>query len=357
MRRDEESQSYWQSFADLGMGLVGLLILVLVSLLMLQSDKSENDRYRAQELDAFNLRMLEALREAAILQARQESVNQWLAFVFEETKCSLLFNPDSGKLESRRESDISDLYAPGSTALSERARRDLRSCRRAFRRLAACMNPEVPDGKAKALGCPDAVDSRWRHEVQAFRVGVDSLVLQGNTDRTRYKKAEPIQGLPGKLSETPAAFVENAFLGGERARQAMGHLLYIVDEKDDDSTVRNEDLDVLISRLRMESASFGRYQVGPRTWRAPESVLCSEDPSCQAARNLALKLRWSRASLRRPFLEVVRTYCDEWVRDSSAIHHSIRSFGHEKHARELCKDVKVGRKPKVEVPDPQTSGR
>jgi hypothetical protein len=61
-------------------------------------------------------------------------------------------------------------------------------------------------------------------------------------------------------------FVTNAFLGEERARQAMGHLISVVqahDAADDDA------LPVLLSRVRIESPSFGRSRRGARRRAAP----------------------------------------------------------------------------------------
>lgn len=358
MTEEESREGYWQSFADLGMGLVGLLVLVLVLLLIAQSKKAELDRFRAAELDAFNLELLEALRNANEIQDRQEGVKHWLSFVFKETSCDLVLDASTGKLESKKKGKVSDLYAPGSTALSSTARKDLQSCRDAFRRLAACMNPD--SSKKNAL-CPDAQNPRWVEEVKAFRAGVDSLILQGNTDRSRYKKAASIQGLPSPLNETPLAFVENAYLGGERARQAMGHLLHIVDASESGDAVDamdQRDIGVLMSRLRLESASFGRYQIGPENWRASDAVFCSDDSeSCEAARNLALKLRWSRKSLRRPFSQVVKTYCEEWSRRSSPIRHSIHQNGREGRANELCASYLKEEEKDIAISDSQDVGR
>ncbi|MEE9382287.1 MAG: hypothetical protein V3V08_02600 [Nannocystaceae bacterium] len=325
---------YWQSFSDLGMGLVGLLVLMLVVLVASQAKEARTNRVEAEALSEFALELLTALEDASELQARQDGVEQWLGAVFDETSCQLRYNAATGKLESRGGAASSELYQPGEIVLSDGARTELQSCKEAFLRLAACLSPNLG---VRDEACPYADSARWAREVVAFREDIEALVLQGNTDRVRFPRAQRIQGLERPLSSLSASFVGNAYLGGERARQALGHLLEMVEAGQlDTGDPTTGQLEVLMSRIRLESPSFGRYQVGPRHWRTQDAVGCGEKDDCREARNLALRLRWSRVSLRKPLRSVIDTFCREWNTEGGHFRRSIIDSSRGADAHRLC---------------------
>jgi len=240
-------------------------------------------------------------------------VGRWVQSVFDETQCQLRFNAETGTLEPRSASTKgAELYESGETEVSANARKQLASCRDAFLRLAICMGP---DNDQRKLLCPDT------GPVKAFRDDIDALVLQGNRDKVRFK-AERIHGLNGrKLDRYPESFVGNAALGEERARQALGHLLVMIQQDDDDGTDKNKPLQNFISRASIESPSFGRYQAGKN-----QNEKCEIGTlECGAARNLSLKLRWRRESLRKPFTDVQKAFCDEWNKVDSPLRRSVEA--------------------------------
>lgn len=292
----------WQSFADLAMGLVGVLLLIVVVLV-----SHEQEQRRAQEADALALQefaqeLLLVIEEAQGVESRQEEAVAWLTRVFEETRCPLQLNARTGALEPAGD-EGSSLYDTGATRVSSAASAALEQCREAFHQLAACISPETSPLRAQCAHPPEA----------DLAQEIDALVLSGSTDRLPYRDAPRIQG-PGTwdLHSLTEAFADNSYLGSERARQALGHLLWraqdaegVVDE-DDYSAIQ-----VLMAKVRVESSSFAQYQVGPPEWRDEAGRDCGED-ACEPARSLSLRLRWKEQSLRRPFSNVVARFCREW---------------------------------------------
>ena len=172
----------------------------------------------------------------------------------------------------------------------------------------------------------DEARGSFEEGIRQLRQGIEALVLEGNTDKQRYAREQiPAIGGVGNAREKPEGFVKNAYLGSERARQALGHLLHVVRDHDQGP---DDALEVLMSRVRIESPSFGRYQVGPLAWRrtergyevgdalpgsgektVPACMSDKDDGRCELARNLSLRLRWKKRALRRPFTEIQGWIC------------------------------------------------
>lgn len=321
----------WQSFADIAMAFMATLLLVLVVLWREKSQEAEAHQAEAEKLAQFAEALLDALDEADQIVARQDGVAEWISFVFRETGCFLDFNPKTKTLEPRA-GKATELYKPGEVRLSARAIDELRSCQDAFRQLAACMSdsPEV-----RAVGCPLEQTGEWSREIAVFREDVEALVIQGNTDRVAYGNASRIRGARGSLRPLAKSFVSNAELGAERARQALGHLMLLVEGEDDgEDTDTSSPLQVLMGRARVESPAFGRYQVGPLERRAAHD--CGDSLDCAAARNLSLRLRWRTKSLREPFKKVRDTFCAEWTNPTSQLRESVRNAKQRARAHMLC---------------------
>jgi len=145
------------------------------------------------------------------------------------------------------------------------------------------------------------------------------------------------------MSEDAASFVENAELGAERARQALGYLVALIEQAKPDFESKTAPLQSFLSRARVESPSFGRYQAGPDDRREPKCPdegecpeKCPDEGKCGAARNLSLNLRWRRESLRRPFEGVREKFCNEWRKPDSQLHKSLEDKKHQERASKLC---------------------
>ncbi len=334
-RRPQKDTGPWQSFADLAMGMMAVLLLVVIVLVGRQAKNLKAKEVEAEALTSFFLELASALEEASLLQQRQDGVSLWVQHLFDETLCNLSFDPRSGKLTfdtGGDQGDSAELYQPGGTRLSATADAALESCRAAFQQLSACLSP---DDKVRQARCRDAGDEKWGPKVDAFRLGIEALVLQGNTDRLGYRPPASVSG-DHRMSKTARTFVANAYLGAERARQALGRLLQLVAAHEDATDTEAEDApaSVMLARLRVESPSFGRYQVGPSDWRAPEAEACHDgEPACAPARNLSLHLRFRQDSLRAPFQKVTRAFCKEWTNKTSQIRDNIESARPDEAAR------------------------
>ena len=356
----------WKSIADLAMGLMAVLALVLLLLLWQQSVKTERveeDRERIrkewqqlqQERSQFAIEIVRMLSTAHEIVESQNRAEQLVRTFFDESACPLQLTGDD-KLVFREEPNApdgtaADLYDSGDFQLNPQGQDAIRRCQRSFVQLASCLSPEarflrresaevdgdearpvclLPTVASTPTGARESIESglSFKQGIRQLRQGIEALVLEGNTDRQRYarKQIPPVGGIVGAV-EKPDSFVKNAYLGSERARQALGHLLHVVREHD---AGPNDALEVLMSRVRIESPSFGRYQVGPVAWRRTErghevgdaqveqmngeemAAAChgtEEDGKCELARNLSLKLRWKKRALRRPFDEIRRRIC------------------------------------------------
>jgi hypothetical protein len=322
---------YWQSFSDIAMAFMGTLILVLVVLLHKQRAITVEHADEAKRLSDFAARLLDELVRADQVVARQDRVGVWLRHVFRETEgCGLEFNPETNKLEPRGGS-ATELYKPGEVELSSSALLDLSRCRDAFRLIAACMSPV---GSIAARECGYASDRAWTQQVDAFRDDIDALVITGNTDRVTYGDAERIHGAGRALRDEAKSFVGNAQLGSERSRQALGHLLILL-QPDDPAGDRTPDsvLQVFMNRASIESPAFGPFQAGPLERRVLNT--CNDTEACPEARSLAMRLRWKTTSLRDPFSGVKKVFCDRWDAERQQLEESL---GPEraKRAHELC---------------------
>jgi len=320
----------WQSFADLAMGLMAVFALTLITLLWRQSTELEHVRDDARQLKeeqrAFAVALLSLLERTDRIVTGQEDAEAWLRRSFEEQDCLLRVTED-GQLRvvsSDGQPRSAELYDPGETRLNVNGQEALQSCRANFLRLAYALAPEVAPVIGPAAAQEEAEVCRVaREEVRAsrevatdtvahLRTGLEALVLEGNTDRASlsgeldHRRIPPIvRGTVRnlELTQPPTDFVENALLGAERARQALGHLLDLVQACDHGE---RDALEVLMSRVRVESPAFGRYLAGPLQWR---SKGCGEDDACDAARNLSLRVRWRKEELRKPYFEFRGQFC------------------------------------------------
>lgn len=325
----------WQAYADLAMGLMAMLTLILLILLAkqqqtsIQLDEARNrseselvavraERARLDELrvglekerSAFALELEELFDLTFTLVARQDAAEAWISSLFDESDCLLTLGP-TGSLDivdpDSRLRQSAGLYDSGATKLSVAGQQALTSCRDAFVRLAYCLSPMTADsedseGRRRICGGETPPESEL---LDRLGVGIEAVVLEGSTDRIPYGATPGIQSESGRVRLTPTgeSFASNAYLGAERARQAMGYLVGLVQEFDRDPYDAHE---VLLARLSVESTSFGRYQVGPPDWRLPG---CDGSANCDAARNLSLRLRWRKEELRKPLETIRRRVC------------------------------------------------
>lgn len=327
------------------MGLMAVFILVLLTLMWRQQDDVEDLRRQKEELErekaalqAEKLKLeqekqqiVEARKELArlfqelIVKAKwtidqQDSAQRWIARLFEHPGCQLTLDDDF-RLQPAQ--GPADLYGLGSTELSVIGQAQLASCRHSFR-LLACALGTRPEGRLDPL-CQRSpcghlldewvIDEESKAAVTLIGQGLEAVVLEGNTDRirpSRFRQIPAIGGLTApSVDKTPwvPSFVENAHVGAERARQATGHLLHLVASEEDATGCSPPEL--LASRVRVESPSFGRTLVGPRFMRS-ESDHCPDDQDdCPNARNLSLRIRWTERELRRPINEIRQEFCKQ----------------------------------------------
>lgn len=347
--RDKHPSDYWQSFADLAMGLMAVILLILVVLLVKVRDDAKDTAVKAKELAKVAEMLLTAISDAEQVQKDQEGVSEWVSHVFKDQLCGLRYDFATGRLlppkRSGKGDDDAQLYDLGAVELSKAARDNLKKCKNAFITLMACMSPK---GSEQRKRCTYGDKEKWQQQEAEFRDGIEALVLQGNTDRVAPGDRNKhdlgigrIERLPGKtkLSGLSDSYVSNAYVGSERARQALGHLLQLVGDGQDskpDSSYQN----LLMALARVETASFGRYQVGPHERRkkhaaSPDELACSpKSDECRQARNLSLQLRWRREQLRKPFAKVRDGFCKEWRKDGAL--HATLTGARAVEAEELC---------------------
>ena len=316
-----EPFSLWQSFSDLAMGLMAIFALILL-LLMNQVSQEKVELEEARE--SFLRALLDTWRESFEIYESQEGVLNFVNAILAQKDCELTLSQDGTLLLKGSGDSPADLYAPDKFRLNPRGEDALRQCAENFELIAVCLSPE-PNAQVRCLEATSDFNSNQKVSEQ-FREGIEAVVLQGNTDALRTRqRTEPIVignrklNLPGRGE----SFVGNAYLGSERARKALGHLLDAV-AKRDLSNVNSplSPLEILMSRVRVESPSFGRFQAGPlkvaedaaQAWRAhipdnPSMPLCDGNLECDAARRLVLSLRWRAERLRAPFSRLNEDLC------------------------------------------------
>lgn len=253
--------------------------------------RSQKDALERSRQD-FAKELLELVDGSLGIVAQQNEAERWLRRLFEETGCDLELTEQD---ELRLGNGSSELYRSGDVRLSPEGLAALKQCRDRFLELAYCLSPD----SAECLKDPDnrTADGGELPSITELREGVQALVLQGNTDAQRLTGRQTYIG--ASLEPIVENFVINADLGTERARQALGQLLALVQDRNDGE---EDALQVMLSRVRIESPAFGRYQAGPAAWRVGE---CPDEGGCAEARNLALKVRWKKGELRRP-MDAVR---------------------------------------------------
>jgi hypothetical protein len=315
-----EPFSFWQSYADLGMGLMAVFALILLILLYNANENKDDLKKQRQE---FAEELLALLEEGSTVVKQQDRLRELLSHMFSVRDCPIRLD-DQGQLTLKQ--GAAQLYKEGDVRVSKAAQAALDKCATNFFLLAKCLGTSKAARDACVAGIGASGAKRYSSELAELRRGIQALVLQGSTDRNPYK-SRYIQDIVGdkgydlQLSRVTKTFVGNAYLGSERARQALGHLLHRVRSKSKGDADRHDPeapLEVLISRLRIESPSFGLYQAGPTplrrkkpnsnepecTFPKPGQSLEKIDDakiSCEAARRLSLLLRWKKSALRRPF--------------------------------------------------------
>lgn len=328
---------YWQSYADLAMGLMSVLVFVLMLLLARQSKTNralaeataETGRQLAEqqrlvkeiarerealrsERSEFAVELMQLIESTWSLVERQDDAETWLRELFGNAGCRLVLT-EVGGLEiadaSGQISTAANLYASGDIRLSPEGQAALASCRANFTRLSACLSPPREGGPDSR--CVDEAghepDERERHILAELRTGLDGLVVEGSTDRFPFGNSTPVPEA-GRMPAGAAALIQNyagnSFLGAERARQAVVFLASLVAGA---GTDEYEPLAVFLSRIRVESSSFGRFQIGPTEWR--EGDCDPESTACDAARKLAFRVSWKKSELRKPYEEIRRAIC------------------------------------------------
>jgi hypothetical protein len=227
----------------------------------------------------------------------------------------------------KRDRVAAGLYDVAATSLSAEGQAALGSCQESFIRLAYCLSPIDAQAVSAATRASRQAECLARsgvrpEVVERLRKGVEALVLEGSTDAVPFGGAPALGGAGfSPLNPTAFAFASNAFLGAERARQALGYLLRLVQARDADS---HDAFQVMLSRVVVESSSFGRYQAGPPEWR---TAGCGSSSDCAAARNLNLRIRWRKSELREP-LEAIRSQVCQLATDpNSALYKGLASAG------------------------------
>jgi hypothetical protein len=270
---------------------------------------------------AFALELLELFAHTRAIVEAQDGAEAWIRDLFRDGRCPLVMAED-GSLRRADRAAAAELYRPGEARMNADGEQALRQCQETFLRLASCLSPDAaaadpqtPAAQARARAChgvpdPAQADPKTRAQLAQLRKGLEALVLQGNTDRTSIITSslgvEPIraQGERLRLKPFTESFVQNAYLGAERARQALGHLLYGLQDHDADA---HDALQVMMARVRVESPSFGRYQAGPDAWRAGQCAPNAD--GCAEARNLSLSIRWKKQELRAPYEAILTQAC------------------------------------------------
>lgn len=336
MSRNRQGFEPWQGFADLGMGLVGVLLLVVVVLAVRFGQEAKAKREEAERLTRFAVDLIGALDEAQRIESQQGQIEAWVTSMFADEDCPLVLDPATRELRfSADPTSTAELYESGDTELSSEAMAKLETCKKAFVRLAQCMSPR--DSEA-FQSCINVTDEAFLDTVNRIPRELEALVIQGNTDRTAIARHQlRIPRAHGENWTTrdraqieSRTFIRNSYLGAERARQALAVLLQLVQSDAASSELEKvSDLQIMMARTRIESPSFGRFQAGPESWRVASedgSPVCDTgEAACARARNLSLRLRWRDQSLRQPFNSVVCVFCQEWTRsEGSQLRESIQ---------------------------------
>lgn len=312
MRR--EATNFWQSYADVAMGVMAVMILVLI--LVLVSQRRANGEFIEE--------LLRTLEDAQGLQTRQDEVKGWVNQVFRRSDCELELDAATGALKYRDAERAAELYQSGSVQLGAEGARVIRKCADAFLTLAFCLGEKEDDQQICTSRMGDAMPDPG--VLSAFREGIDALTLQGNTDKEPYPSERRPRVLRDSRAPDVSAFVSNGDLGTERAREALAHLLVGVEQHAREATdieiSQGRALSLLMHHLRIESPSFGRYQAGEAADWHPS---CASGPRCEAARNLALQLEWKEASLRSPFNRLERFFCERWLMADEALRRSVKA--------------------------------
>lgn len=368
--------THWQSYADLAMALMAVMVLVMFLLLLRQfgqsqelatakkvadthrsnaetarkaAETAQDELARKQETLATELQAL--AREAQGIVATQDRAEEWLENLFADSKCPLELKNGALAFKSDARIGAASLYRPAQFRLSVEGQDALRKCKDAFVRLAYCLEPGSRTDLQHAPDCLGETPATGESEaVEALRVGIAALSLEGNTDMVHLQGGVPGISTAGQavlLRRDAESFASNAYLGAERARQALGHLLGLLEANDADE---HDALHLLMRRVRIESPSFGQYQAGPLASRAraadgsPACVPGSRD--CEAARNLSLRIRWGKQALRQPFERFKGKFCDLLANTESALWEGLESKEKgqaQRTLRELCNTSREAR--------------
>lgn len=274
-----------------------MAVVVLVLFVLLVQQKTDESKF-AEELE-------QLLVETSEMVQYQQEVLDIVRELFSTDECQVSY--DGGRLELADRK--AGLYGEAQVALTVEARRALKSCAEQFTTLVLCLSPRSDGVETECLRRVAANSYRDPEQLQqilaTMRKGIDSLVLEGNTDKQMYRGSgvAAIQGLRTGLRRDDRSFVTNAYLGAERARQALGHLVAILHEQEE--VPAGVDLvDILKSRVSIESPAYGKYQAGDR-WKECDAAA----EACPAARNLQLEIRWKEEELRQPYLSVQKKLC------------------------------------------------
>jgi hypothetical protein len=358
-----DNQHQWQSFADLALGLLSVFVMILIMLLWTQSNQNkllisdkELLKFQAQKLEEqikinaedkkfilqqkydleiitkkmsineskFAIEIIDLINETWYITQAQDGAEDWLRTIFKEENCPLSLQNDGTLTLDIKSLQSSSLYESGQTRLSPQGTNAIFQCRNSLLRLADCLTP--PNGQhtipTEKSCLPPDIQTEPLALIQ-LREGLEAIILQGNTDMVPLRNGTPplevTSGGPNLYNEKALNFFKNAHLGSERARQALGHFLLQLQDYDGGTS---DPLDIIMSRLTIESPSFGRYQVGPKSWRDGH---CSDDTlACDQARNLSLKLRWKKQQLRKPHELIREKICTLLLEPNSSIHQGIQ---------------------------------
>lgn len=398
-------QRIWQGFADLALGLMAVLALVLVMLLWREGRTNAALRQQKQQLERerveFTVELLNVVARTQRIVEDQNAAERWVRGLF-DPKSGCQLEVGAGDVLRRRSAETGtpgssagassdDFYGLGETKLHAHGRGALKSCCGSFLRLAFCLSPPDDQGSPRSGGprdepaaaagasgpqfsaaerlalCLEGSDpEEHQRNQQAVRLlgrGIEALVLEGNTDSEALKwnvardRALHVPGLSHHPEDEKRRFVDNAWLGAERARHALGYLLTLPENvaclrtlglaiaeasgdgaettataTEAERTASDYVTQVLMGRVRVETPSFGRYQAGPAQWRTGRCA--SSTGSCPEARNLSLKLRWRKDELRRPFLDIRHRICALLRDTKSSMSKGLRS-AHSLERREL----------------------
>ena len=322
--RKQEKFSLWQSFSDLAMGLMAIFALILMILInQVSNDKKELEEQREE----FVRDLLTTWKDSFAIYESQEGVHRFINAILSQKGCKLQLKEDGTLMLDADSEAPADLYKPDRFHLNREGERAIRGCASNFELMAKCLAPD----DVQRTECEDATGSIKNNKAVAtqFREGIEALVLQGNTDaQGTRQRTEAIKrgGYQLYFGKRASSFVGNAYLGSERARQALGHLLFELEKSSSSkSDSQQTPIEILMSRIRIESPSYGRFQAGPndylnlkgeRTpWREASNInevltpYCSGIGACPEARRLVLALRWRPNRLRKPFNELNDNLC------------------------------------------------